>query len=133
MLWLYISGFFVSSWYVYMQRSFLMGVSICILLLLLYRYTSYSSPQSTSKTSPFECGFEPFSNMRRPFSMRFFILVVLFLIFDVETVLFFPALIKISITPYNLSVLVNLFILMVLLVGGLVYEWKNGMLDWTKS
>nr|YP_009234188.1 NADH dehydrogenase subunit 3 [Aegista aubryana]AMB49887.1 NADH dehydrogenase subunit 3 [Aegista aubryana] len=116
-----------------MQRSFIMGVMICIFLLLLYRITSYTTSQNVSKTSSFECGFEPFSTMRRPFSVRFFILVVLFLIFDVETVLFFPALVTITTVPFNLNVLVNLFFLMVLLVGGLVYEWKNGMLDWTKS
>lgn len=62
--------------------------SILLLVFLVTRYLNYS--HSREKSTPFECGFDPLRKMRSPFSTRFFLLVVLFLVFDVEIALLFP-------------------------------------------
>ena len=78
---------------------------------------------------PFECGFSPKFNARLPFTLRFFLISIIFIIFDVELVLIFPFLIKIFSTNifYMLS-LVSVFLL--ILVLGLFHEWNQGSLDW---
>ena len=76
--------------------------------------------------TPFECGFEPKSRARIPFSLRFFLLAVIFLIFDVEVAILLPL-------PLALTGQVPVFVLvgfLVTLLGGLLHEWKEGSLDW---
>lgn len=82
----------------------------------------------TDSLSPFECGLNPIRSSRVPFSLRFFILAVLFIIFDVELVLLLPALWAslYTITYFSRSFL--LFIVIVMM--GLVYEWFDGSLSW---
>ena len=80
------------------------------------------------KITPFECGFDPLSKMRAPFSTRFFLLVVLFLIFDVEVALLFPVL---SAFSYSGSVTILLVLLgfIGILLFGMFHEWNEGALD----
>ncbi|YP_009133120.1 NADH dehydrogenase subunit 3 (mitochondrion) [Daphnia magna] len=81
------------------------------------------------KSSPFECGFDSNSNFRLPFSLRFFLITIIFLIFDVEIVMLLPAIYSLpkSILIYWSSVFL-LFLLILLL--GLFHEWKQGALNW---
>ena len=82
------------------------------------------------KASPFECGFDPHANARIPFSLRFFLLAIIFIVFDIEIVLLIPTpLLGETIDTYE-SVLLVLSFLIILLVG-LFHEWKQGSLDWT--
>nr|QGZ08865.1 NADH dehydrogenase subunit 3 [Neelus murinus] len=80
--------------------------------------------------SPFECGFTPFSKARVPFSMRFFLIAIIFLIFDVEISLILP-LPLVAKSPFNLlmSSLTLYFILILIL--GVLKEWKDGALEWS--
>nr|YP_009158064.1 NADH dehydrogenase subunit 3 [Dolicheulota formosensis]AKJ85731.1 NADH dehydrogenase subunit 3 [Dolicheulota formosensis] len=111
--------------------SLTLSLMLCLLLMWLYSTVSYkTSSKIISKASGFECGFEGYMKMRRPFSVRYFVLVILFLIFDVETVLLFPCL-SVMTEGLKMSLVVNILLLLVILMVGLLYEWKNNMLDWT--
>ena len=81
------------------------------------------------KRSPFECGFSSKRGARLPVSLRFFLIAVIFLIFDVELVLLFPLLASLLLKPFMASYLLALTFLAVLLLG-LLYEWSQGILEW---
>ena len=78
--------------------------------------------------SAYECGFEPFNDSRMEFDVRFYLVAILFIIFDLEIAFLFPWAISLgTIGLYGyLSMLVFLFILTI----GFIYEWKKGALDW---
>nr|QJD26721.1 NADH dehydrogenase subunit 3 [Cymbiola nobilis] len=83
------------------------------------------------KSSPFECGFDPIKSARLPFSLRFFLLAIIFLIFDVEVVLLFPILSGMYISSTS-NLFFSSFIFLVILVVGLFHEWNEGSLDWAQ-
>lgn len=82
---------------------------------------------SFEKASPFECGFDPHSSARIPFSLRFFILAVLFLVFDIEIALLIPVP---SMCHLSLSIKRAIYIFCVVLLLGLYHEWNEGSLEW---
>nr|YP_010415040.1 NADH dehydrogenase subunit 3 [Agrilus ornatus]URW97761.1 NADH dehydrogenase subunit 3 [Agrilus ornatus] len=115
----------------------LMILSISMILILLSSavmiLTSILSKKSFSdreKNSPFECGFDPKSSARIPFSLHFFLIAVIFLIFDVEIALLLPILITMKITNMAQFLLIASFFIIILLVG-LYHEWNQGALNWT--
>lgn len=80
------------------------------------------------KNSPYECGFDPFESARLPFDVRFYLVAILFIIFDLETAFFFPwALVLRQIGWFGFSAMM---IFLGLLVIGFIYEWKKGALEW---
>nr|YP_009512518.1 NADH dehydrogenase subunit 3 [Reishia luteostoma]YP_010400241.1 NADH dehydrogenase subunit 3 [Reishia bronni]AXJ93072.1 NADH dehydrogenase subunit 3 [Reishia luteostoma]UQS75940.1 NADH dehydrogenase subunit 3 [Reishia bronni] len=83
------------------------------------------------KSSPFECGFDPIKSARLPFSLRFFLLAIIFLIFDVEIVLLFPILISMT-SSFSLALMIGLFVFLMILIVGLFHEWNEGSLDWAQ-
>nr|ABL09081.1 NADH dehydrogenase subunit 3 [Onchidella borealis] len=104
--------------------------TLSLALFLVYFFTSSKSfTPWGQKLTPFECGFEPLSGARTPFSTRFFILVVLFLIFDVEIALLFPLLNMLNMfLPHHSGMIILLFVIILLL--GLIHEWNEGALSW---
>nr|YP_010686221.1 NADH dehydrogenase subunit 3 [Cochlostyla marinduquensis]UIX22055.1 NADH dehydrogenase subunit 3 [Cochlostyla marinduquensis] len=104
---------------------------LILLLVIIMMLVYYSKHIKYNNLSPVECGFESMSVMRRPFSVRFFMMVILFLVFDVEVVLIFPTLFN-NIMNMSMYMQLNLYIFLVILLYGLLFEWKNGMLDWVK-
>jgi len=80
------------------------------------------------KLSTYECGFEPFSDSRIEFDVRFYLVAILFIIFDLEIVFLFPWAISLgSIGQLGFwSMMIFLFVLTI----GFIYEWKKGALDW---
>nr|YP_010985483.1 NADH dehydrogenase subunit 3 [Unedogemmula leucotropis]WOK81727.1 NADH dehydrogenase subunit 3 [Unedogemmula leucotropis] len=83
------------------------------------------------KSSPFECGFDPIKSARLPFSLRFFLLAIIFLIFDVEIVLLFPILVSMT-SSISISLMLSFFMFLVILIVGLFHEWNEGSLDWAQ-
>ena len=81
------------------------------------------------KRSPFECGFSGGIRARLPLSLRFFLVAVIFLIFDVELVLLFPFMVRFSLKSLSVAFLSLVGFLLALGLG-LYYEWSQGMLDW---
>nr|UPX88258.1 NADH dehydrogenase subunit 3 [Sida crystallina] len=82
------------------------------------------------KASPFECGFDPNSNLRVPFSLRFFLITVIFLIFDVEIVLLLPSAFSYFSVASYWFITLNFFL--IILILGLAHEWNQGALEWAK-
>nr|WOR80895.1 NADH dehydrogenase subunit 3 [Anaspides richardsoni] len=99
------------------------------ILMLIASFISKKTISDREKTSPFECGFDPKGTARLPFSLRFFLIALIFLIFDVEITLLLPLPIILSssnILSWSLTSFVFLFILLL----GLFHEWNQGALDW---
>lgn len=131
----FYSGFWKSIFeYVYSQERilyvFILSVTVRIIIVAMYLIINYQSDISTEKKTAFECGFEPLREIRIPFSMRFFILIILFLIFDIEISLIFP--IYSVFLVWNVTIVKLCFVLFILiLLIGLFHEWNEGALDWT--
>nr|YP_001165432.1 NADH dehydrogenase subunit 3 [Chlamydosaurus kingii]ABK53971.1 NADH dehydrogenase subunit 3 [Chlamydosaurus kingii]ABK53984.1 NADH dehydrogenase subunit 3 [Chlamydosaurus kingii]ABK53997.1 NADH dehydrogenase subunit 3 [Chlamydosaurus kingii] len=89
-------------------------------------------PKSTNlqKTSPYECGFDPFGNSRLPFSLQFFLIAIFFLLFDLEIALLLPMPWATNTAPTHSTIWA--LSLLTLLAIGLAYEWAQGALEWSK-
>nr|ANH54924.1 NADH dehydrogenase subunit 3 [Mammuthus primigenius] len=85
----------------------------------------------SEKTSPYECGFDPMGSARLPFSMKFFLVAITFLLFDLEIALLLPLPWAIQANNTDLTLLMS-FMLIILLAIGLAYEWLQKGLEWTK-
>jgi len=99
-------------------------------MLILNFLLSKKQFKNREKISPFECGFDIISLNRLPFSLQFYLIGVLFLVFDVEIVLILP-LIK-SLGLIYIYININFFIILMILLVGLFVEWKEGALKWFK-
>nr|UPL65565.1 NADH dehydrogenase subunit 3 [Dicranocephalus sp.] len=102
---------------------------ISIMLMIICTIISKTSIIDREKMSPFECGFDPKSKARTPFSIQFFLIAVLFLIFDIEIAIILPMLITMK-TSNITSWMITITMFIMILIIGLYFEWKNGMLDW---
>nr|YP_214881.1 NADH dehydrogenase subunit 3 [Nesomachilis australica]AAV50269.1 NADH dehydrogenase subunit 3 [Nesomachilis australica] len=100
-------------------------------VMLIASFLSKKSMMDREKSSPFECGFDPLSATRLPFSLRFFLIAVIFLIFDVEITLLLPM--AIIYKNSNMLVWTTISILFILaLMGGTYHEWNQGALNWAE-
>ena len=121
-----MSNVFLEEYFTIVLFLFIALVLSCGFIILNY----FFSPKSPDpeKLSPYECGFEPFNDSRMEFDVRFYLVAILFIIFDLEIAFLFPWAISLgTIGLYGyLSMLVFLFILTI----GFIYEWKKGALDW---
>nr|YP_010454176.1 NADH dehydrogenase subunit 3 [Lusepiola birostrata]QXJ42205.1 NADH dehydrogenase subunit 3 [Lusepiola birostrata] len=106
-------------------------IFINILLLILGLTINKRSYKDREKNTPFECGFDPSIYTRAPFSMRFFLLAVIFLIFDVEIILLMPLTMNIMNSNTHWPLTSSIFFLIILLMG-LFHEWNQGSLNWLK-
>ena len=80
------------------------------------------------KLSAYECGFEPFSDSRMEFDVRFYLVAILFIIFDLEIAFLFPW--AISLGKIGLLGFISMMIFLFILTVGFISEWKKGALDW---
>merc|ERR1711956_150077 len=97
------------------------GFFLVILVFSLGTFTSKKIMFYSEKMSPFECGFTPKYNSRLPFSIRFFLVSIIFLVFDVELVLIFPYILSLNRRIFILSISL-LLIFLIILVLGLFHE-----------
>ena len=87
----------------------------------------YNRP-SAAKSSPYECGFEAFEDARMKFDVRYYLVAILFILFDLEIAFFFPwAVVLDEIGAYGFWAMM---IFLTVLVVGFIYEWKKGALEW---
>jgi NADH-quinone oxidoreductase subunit A len=83
---------------------------------------------SETKLMPYECGITPFDDARGRYTVRFYIVAILFVVFDVETVFLLPF--AVSFTGLPVGAFIAMMIFIVLLVEGLVWAWRKGLLSW---
>jgi NADH-quinone oxidoreductase subunit A len=83
------------------------------------------------KLMPYECGLDPIGNARAKFSVKFFIVAMLFIVFDVELVFLYPwAIVFKQFAQFKMFVFVEMVVFMVILLAGFIYAWKKGALEW---
>nr|AVN68090.1 NADH dehydrogenase subunit 3 [Blattella lituricollis]WGO58217.1 NADH dehydrogenase subunit 3 [Blattella foliolata] len=102
---------------------------LSMIIMLLATLLSKKTIEDREKSSPFECGFDPKSSARLPFSLRFFLIAVIFLIFDVEIALLLPMTIIMNMSNINSWIIISSIFLLILLIG-LYHEWNQGSLEW---
>lgn len=114
------------------QFTYLFLYILCSLILtsilFIVAFILSDKDLSFEKLSTYECGFEPFGDSRLIFNIQFFIVGILFMIFDLELIYLFPWVVNLG----NLSFFAFflMFFFLILLIIGFIYEWKKGVLDW---
>nr|YP_001798460.1 NADH dehydrogenase subunit 3 [Trigoniophthalmus alternatus]ABS57558.1 NADH dehydrogenase subunit 3 [Trigoniophthalmus alternatus] len=99
------------------------------LIMMVASFLSKKMNNDREKSSTFECGFDPYKSSRLPFSLRFFLIAIIFLIFDVEITLLLPMAIIFNKTNMTSWISVSVLFLLVLMLG-LFHEWNQGALSW---
>nr|ACU87790.1 NADH dehydrogenase subunit 3 [Cinnyris superbus] len=107
-----------------------LSLTLSIALTLLNFWLAQMNPDS-EKLSPYECGFDPLGSARLPFSIRFFMVAILFLLFDLEIALLLPLPWAVQLQSPT-TTLTLAFSLILLLTLGLIYEWIQGGLEWAE-
>jgi len=82
----------------------------------------------SEKLSPYECGFEPFADARSKFDVRFYLVAILFIIFDLEVAFLFPW--AVSLSHIGLFGFWSMIAFLAVLTVGFIYEWRKGALEW---
>nr|YP_659558.1 NADH dehydrogenase subunit 3 [Trachyrincus murrayi]BAE96391.1 NADH dehydrogenase subunit 3 [Trachyrincus murrayi] len=110
------------------------AILVASTLSLVLIFVSFWLPQLTpdyEKLSPYECGFDPLGSARLPFSLRFFLIAILFLLFDLEIALLLPLPWGDQLSNPTMTFMWAASVL-TLLTLGLVYEWLQGGLEWAE-
>nr|ADP54842.1 NADH dehydrogenase subunit 3 [Amytornis ballarae] len=108
----------------------IMSLTLSLILTALNFWLAQTNPDS-EKLSPYECGFDPLGSARLPFSIRFFLVAILFLLFDLEIALLLPLPWAIQLQSPT-STLTWTSTLILILTLGLIYEWIQGGLEWAE-
>nr|WKU84005.1 NADH dehydrogenase subunit 3 [Microdon globosus] len=105
-------------------------IMLTMLMMMMATLFSKKSLKDQEKNSAFECGFDPLTSSRLPFSMKFFLITILFLIFDVEITLMLPLILIMNYSNMFYWTLTTTLFILILLIG-LYHELNQGMLNWT--
>ena len=105
----------------------LVGVGVGVVPQLLGFLLGPRRPDA-AKNSPYECGFEAFEDARMKFDVRYYLVAILFILFDLEIAFLFPW--AIVVNEIGLFGFFSMMIFLAILVVGFVYEWKKGALEW---
>nr|YP_010250874.1 NADH dehydrogenase subunit 3 [Faughnia haani]QTV76808.1 NADH dehydrogenase subunit 3 [Faughnia haani] len=100
-----------------------------VVMMISFLVSKKTITDSREKNTPFECGFDPKGSARLPFSLRFFLIAVIFLIFDVEITLLLPLATILKLVNVFSWLFTGAFFILILLLG-LYHEWNQGALDW---
>ncbi len=103
------------------------GVGLAMVLLVLGLLLGPRKPDA-AKNAPFECGFDAFEDSRIKFDVRYYLVAILFIIFDLEIAFLFPW--AIVLDKIGLFGLASMGIFLLILIIGFIYEWKQGALEW---
>ena len=103
------------------------AIVIAVALLVIGWLLGPKRPEA-EKLSPYECGFEAFEDARMKFDVRYYLVAILFIIFDLEIAFLFPW--AVVFKEIGLTAIVAMAIFLGILVIGFVYEWKKGALEW---
>jgi NADH-quinone oxidoreductase subunit A len=103
------------------------GVGSVVAAGVLPRLTGIQKPDS-EKLSPYECGFEAFEDARMKFDVRYYLVAILFILFDLEIAFLFPW--AVALKDIGLAGFLSMMLFLAILVVGFVYEWMKGALEW---
>jgi NADH-quinone oxidoreductase subunit A len=103
------------------------GLALGMIILILGWLMGVSRPDK-QKLSAYECGFDAFEDARLPFDVRFYLVAILFIIFDLETAFFFPW--AVALRHIGTFGFISMLLFLSLLVIGFIFEWKKGALEW---
>jgi len=101
---------------------------IRFIILILNLFISIKSLKNREKISPFECGFDPLIRSRIPFRIQFFIIRLIFLIFDIEITLLIPLIYMFF--SFNKIILFSSLLFLIILIYGLIIEYLEQSIDW---
>jgi NADH-quinone oxidoreductase subunit A len=105
----------------------LIGLAIGAVILVIGKVLGPNKPDP-EKLSPYECGFEAFEDARMKFDVRYYLIAILFILFDLEIAFLFPW--AIVLNEIGLFGFAAMMVFLSILVVGFVYEWKKGALEW---
>lgn len=105
----------------------LVGLAVGVGPLVLGLIVSPHKPDS-AKNSPYECGFEAFEDARMKFDVRYYLVAILFILFDLEIAFLFPW--AVVLQEIGLFGFIAMLVFLSVLVIGFIYEWKKGALEW---
>lgn len=113
----------------YLPILIFLGVAIGLagVIVLASLIVARQNPDA-EKLSPYECGFEPFGDARKQFDVRFYLVAILFIIFDLEVAFLFPW--AVSLGEIGVFGFWSMVVFLGILTVGFVYEWKKGALEW---
>nr|YP_009350318.1 NADH dehydrogenase subunit 3 [Odontotermes mathuri]YP_009350656.1 NADH dehydrogenase subunit 3 [Odontotermes minutus]AQP26816.1 NADH dehydrogenase subunit 3 [Odontotermes mathuri]AQP27569.1 NADH dehydrogenase subunit 3 [Odontotermes minutus] len=109
----------------------MLTMTLSTIIMTLTTLISKKSNEDREKSSPFECGFDPKNSARLPFSSRFFLIAVIFMIFDVEIALLLPMPVTMMSSNVKSWMTVSIMFLLILIIG-LYHEWNQGSLEWSE-
>jgi NADH-quinone oxidoreductase subunit A len=113
----------------YLPIMIFLGIAVGMtLMILLASFVIARQRPDTEKLSPYECGFEPFEDTRGRFDVRYYLVAILFIIFDLEVAFLFPW--AVSLGNIGMFGFWSMMFFLVILTIGFVYEWKKGALEW---
>ncbi len=113
----------------YLPILIFLGIAAGIgVLLLTLGFLIGKGQKDDEKLSPYECGFEAFDDSRMKFDVRYYLVAILFIIFDLEIAFLFPW--AVSLDSVGKFGLIAMGVFLTILVVGFVYEWKKGALEW---
>jgi NADH-quinone oxidoreductase subunit A len=107
---------------------FLIVAGALAVILLVLGFAFGRGRKDQEKLAPYECGFEAFEDSRMRFDVRYYLVAILFIIFDLEIAFLFPW--AVSLSAIGTFGLVAMGIFLAVLVVGFVYEWRKGALEW---
>ena len=105
----------------------LVGLALGVVLLTVGTVLSPNRPDP-EKLSPYECGFEAFEDARMKFDVRYYLVAILFILFDLEIAFLFPW--AVVLQEIGVFGFVAMMVFLAVLIVGFVYEWKKGALEW---
>jgi len=105
----------------------LFGLALGTLMLSVGRFVSPNRPDP-EKLSPYECGFEAFEDARMKFDVRYYLVAILFILFDLEIAFLFPW--AVVLQDIGIFGFFAMMLFLLILVVGFIYEWKKGALEW---
>ncbi len=119
-----------TSEYIGLLVTFLLAVGLAGAMLFLNAILGPKNKMTPAKAEPFECGLEPLSSPTGQFSVKFYLIAMFFILFDVEVVWFFPW--AVILRELRWVGIAEMFAFVFVLVLGFVYAWKKGALEWEK-
>nr|UXO94120.1 NADH dehydrogenase subunit 3 [Dolichovespula lama] len=105
---------------------------LTLMIILINKIISMKNLQDREKPTPFECGFNPLTQAHLPFSIQFYLIAMIFLIFDIEILIILPFIPSLIMNSNLFSWFMSFLIIYLCLIIGLIYEWNEQSIIWLK-